>query len=402
MVDDAEPQAARTRPRDRKQRIEEAAALAFASGGYHVVGMQDIAAAVGISAPALYRHFPNKYALFLRCAFALADRLIDDTEEAGASPVESVSDARAALDALLDAVIETTIELRATGGIYRWEGRYLDRPDRERLTARFVLLRERFERPHRVYRPGVDDADRRFLILAALSVVASITAHRTAIAARTLRVLLKDAAWRVLDADPAEFESIGDAPPAVPEEPATRRREQLIDSAIRLFAARGYNEVTIEDIAVEVDLTPSGIYRHFDGKPAILVAACDRGSVALDHAVLRARESTTTPEEALRRLCRGYVDHSFRNLALMRVYFSELGNLAQEEQRRLRSLQRAHIADWTALLQAVRPELGGKEAAVLVHAGLGVVADEVPLLAERDEAAAVRLTGLVESVLGIR
>jgi hypothetical protein len=59
------------------------------------------------------------------------------------------------------------------------------------------------------------------------------------------------------------------------------------------------------------------------------------------------------------------------------------------------------VADWVALLQAVRPELGGREAAVLVHAGLNVVADQAPLLPVRDAAAAAQLARLVEAVLGV-
>ncbi|MCK3769506.1 TetR/AcrR family transcriptional regulator [Microbacterium aerolatum] len=392
----------RTRPRDRKRHIQEAAAAAFSRNGYHVVGMQDIADAVGISAPALYRHFPNKYALFVTTAFALVQQLIEATDEAAAQPVETATDARAALDELLDAVIATTVELRAVGGIYRWEGRYLEAEDRERLTAQFRMLRERFEEPHRIYRPEIDEEQRRLIVLASLSVVASITAHRAVLAARSLRALLKEAAWRMLDADTAATAYSGEGGDLIEQvDSGTGRRAQLLDTAVRLFAARGYNEVTIEDLAVEVDLTPSGVYRHFDGKPAVLLAACDRAAVVLERAVLRVRESSSTPEEALRRLCRAYVDHSFRNRALMRVYFSELGNLSPEDQRRLRAMQRAHVADWTALLQSVRPELGGREAAVLVHAGFSVITDEMQQLTERDEAAAVRLTALVEALLEI-
>ena len=85
--------APRTRPRDRKRQIEEAAATAFAQSGYHAVGMQDIAAMVGISAPALYRHFPNKYALFVRTAFALVEQLIEATDAADAAEETDAPDA---------------------------------------------------------------------------------------------------------------------------------------------------------------------------------------------------------------------------------------------------------------------------------------------------------------------
>ncbi|MCT9819736.1 TetR family transcriptional regulator [Microbacterium sp. W1N] len=398
----AEPPAApvpRARPRDRKRRIEEAAAVAFAERGYHAVGMQDIAAAVGISAPALYRHFPNKYQLFVRTAFGLAHRLVEATEPPASAPADA--DPRAVLDELLDAVIDTTVELRATGGIYRWEGRYLEAPDRAVLTGEFVLLRERFSERLAVLRPELDDVEQRWLALAALSVVASITAHHTVVAARTLRTLLAEAAWRVLELPVPVAASGAEVTASGPEREDDSRRERLIDSAVRLFAARGYNDVTIEDLATAVDLTPSGVYRHFENKSALLLAACERAAVSLERAVLGAREHAASPADAVRELCRVYVQHTFAHLALTRVYFAELGNLPAEDQRRLRALQRAHVADWTALLQSARPQLRGKEAAVLVHAGLNIVADQAPLLPVRDADAADRLVALMGAALGV-
>lgn len=62
----------RRRPADRRRLIIDAAAVAFSDGGYHAVRLDDIADAVGISTPALYRHFPNKYALFAETTAELA------------------------------------------------------------------------------------------------------------------------------------------------------------------------------------------------------------------------------------------------------------------------------------------------------------------------------------------
>ena len=65
-----------TRPRNRRQLIVAAAGRAFSERGYHGASMEEIAAGVGISATALYRHFPNKYALFAECANAMVDGLV--------------------------------------------------------------------------------------------------------------------------------------------------------------------------------------------------------------------------------------------------------------------------------------------------------------------------------------
>jgi len=50
---------------DTRQHILTAAAALFARDGYDKVSMRDIAGAVGIRAPALYNHFPDKEHLYL-------------------------------------------------------------------------------------------------------------------------------------------------------------------------------------------------------------------------------------------------------------------------------------------------------------------------------------------------
>lgn len=111
----------RRRPRNRKAQILTAAAEAFSERGYHPVGIEEIAATVGISGPALYRHFPTKYALFASAVLRLADSLLAATDPA----VITREDPEDRLDAVIGAVIRTTIDNRRTGGLYRWEGRYL-------------------------------------------------------------------------------------------------------------------------------------------------------------------------------------------------------------------------------------------------------------------------------------
>ncbi|GAA1032952.1 hypothetical protein GCM10009557_33140 [Virgisporangium ochraceum] len=60
------------RPKDRKDRIALAGAELFCQRGYHGVSVDEIAAAVGISGPAVYRHFPTKYAILVHVTRDLA------------------------------------------------------------------------------------------------------------------------------------------------------------------------------------------------------------------------------------------------------------------------------------------------------------------------------------------
>jgi AcrR family transcriptional regulator len=56
--------AAPAEPEARRDQVLRAAEALFARGGYHGVGLREIAARVGIRAPSLFKHFPSKHALY--------------------------------------------------------------------------------------------------------------------------------------------------------------------------------------------------------------------------------------------------------------------------------------------------------------------------------------------------
>jgi AcrR family transcriptional regulator len=60
-------------PETRREQILREAAHLFAVRGFHGVSVEDLGAAMGISGPALYKHFPNKAAI-------LAEMLVDISE----------------------------------------------------------------------------------------------------------------------------------------------------------------------------------------------------------------------------------------------------------------------------------------------------------------------------------
>ena len=366
--------AAAVRPRNRKQLIVEAGATVFSERGYHAASMEEIAARVGITAAALYRHFPNKYALFAECANVMADRLVAALDEV---PPD------AALADVLAAVTRVTVAHRAAGGVYRWEARYLDRDDRRLLKAKFAhvvgrvadLARQEYPLPGEHLRA-----------VAALGAIGSITMHHNTIGRRRVEDLLRASALRVVATDPTA--AAADAGLVeLPARPVPRtRRSEILAAAIPLFERDGFAAVTNGMIAEAVGLVPSGLYRYFPGKADILAAACLQAADLLAQAVEHNLRGVTDPFAALTVLTATYVAYSFEHSALNSVANAEVAGLPAGLRRPLVAAQREHIAVWEEHLRRARPDLDTRQARVLVHAGFGVVVETGRWLRWQDSA----------------
>ncbi|MFD5629813.1 MULTISPECIES: TetR/AcrR family transcriptional regulator [unclassified Streptomyces] len=96
-------------PTRREQILKEAARL-FAERGFHGVGVDEIGAAVGISGPGLYRHFPGKDAMLAELLVGISGQLLTGAKrrvaEADGNPPERV------LDSLIEGHIDFALDDR--------------------------------------------------------------------------------------------------------------------------------------------------------------------------------------------------------------------------------------------------------------------------------------------------
>ncbi len=65
----------------RRAQILAVAAQLFAQRGFHGVSIADLGAAVGVSGPALYRHFPGKEALLAELLVGISEHLLTEGRE---------------------------------------------------------------------------------------------------------------------------------------------------------------------------------------------------------------------------------------------------------------------------------------------------------------------------------
>jgi AcrR family transcriptional regulator len=365
--------ALRRRPKDRKAQIARVSAESFSQLGYHAVSMESIAAKVGISAPALYRHYASKYDLFRGAVLTLGQQLVDCTDFADA---ESTEDAAATLDRLVEALIDVTLANRESGGLYRWQARYLHGEDQATLMDQLRVVNRRIQRPLTVIRPTLTSSHRWMLSSGLLSVIGSVVDHRVARPPDEIRALLAEAASAVLRAELPKPQDALSRPAAWRIfESDTGVYEALLQASMVLFNAKGYSQTSMAEIASAAGIPVSGIYRYFPGKCDILSTGLRRAADRVSGRLSTILTGLAEPRQMLTLLIEAYVATSFANPELAAIYYTERVNLTRVDQELLRSVQRTTIDAWMRLLASSRPTLTSTQARILVHAAMALVVD---------------------------
>jgi AcrR family transcriptional regulator len=97
-------------------------------------------------------------------------------------------------------------------------------------------------------------------------------------------------------------------------------REQILDAARELFAASGYEAVSMRKIAERVGYSAPALYLHFTDKQSLVRELCLADFLSLSHA-LREIAAEPDPVERLRRTGYAYVDYALAHPQHYRLMF---------------------------------------------------------------------------------
>ncbi|MFI1917398.1 TetR/AcrR family transcriptional regulator [Nocardia sp. NPDC020380] len=362
------------RPRTRRAEILEAAIDAFAHDGYHGTSMADIAVAVGVSPPALYRHFRNKQELLGQCLRVGLGECAQRVEEAGRDDPAGAK--------VLAEVVRVGLEVRVLPRLWQLEFRHVSPADRSavlRLAVRMVgYLRAAIS----ARRPNLTTADVELLSWCVLSIAVSPSYHRAELPAPVTA--------RVLD---AAVTAVVDVPlPATADTPATRttkagnggteldralRTERILAEAARLFSLHGYAAVGIEDIGAAVGITGPALYHHFSCKAEVLDHIVRRHDEWMGLLMARALAEGQGAAGAMRSMLHGFAQLAVDDPDLLGITMSETRHLPEDAVRRYRQVRLDGIERWARMLHAVRPELPIPVARVLIRAVTTVIIESV-------------------------
>ncbi|MGO4593391.1 TetR/AcrR family transcriptional regulator [Leifsonia sp. 2TAF2] len=168
--------------------------------------------------------------------------------------------------------------------------------------------------------------------------------------------------------------------PAAPLERPTQRsqakadrRAALLEAAAGLFAERGFNGVSIEDLGAAVGVSGPAVYRHFASKQAVLEALL----VGVSERLLAGGESVertaVDADAALQSLIGFHIDFALGEPDTIRVQDRDLDSLTDSARRQVRRLQRRYVEVWMRELGALHPRLADDELRVRVQGTFGLL-----------------------------
>ena len=160
--------------------------------------------------------------------------------------------------------------------------------------------------------------------------------------------------------------------PSQPSPVESPRRAQIRREAARLFAARGFLGVGVDEIGKAVGISGPGLYRHFSGKDAMLADLLIGISQRLLTEGRRRVEAAADAPAALDALLDGHIDFALEESALIILHDRELQHLPEAERHQVRSLQRQYVELWVAVAGEAFPGLG-EDARACVHAVFGLL-----------------------------
>jgi AcrR family transcriptional regulator len=157
----------------------------------------------------------------------------------------------------------------------------------------------------------------------------------------------------------------------VSREPPRRRRDELVAIAARLFASRGFANVTVDDIGAAAGISGPALYHHFEGKEALLgemMVGVSRRLLAGARALVQPMTPSTL-DELIRFHCRFAV----QDRDLITIHFRDLMHASPADQEKVRRSQARYVALWVGALQARHPGVDHQTAIAAVHAAFGLM-----------------------------
>jgi AcrR family transcriptional regulator len=121
-----------------------------------------------------------------------------------------------------------------------------------------------------------------------------------------------------------------------------RRRDEIIETAARVFHARGYEAGSLDDVAAELDLRKASLYYYVDSKAQLLYWIFDR-AITLALKRLDELSEITDPAERLGAFIAHQVSIVAEERSLFTVFFESRPRLDSDYEEEIRRKERRYL-----------------------------------------------------------
>ncbi len=151
--------------------------------------------------------------------------------------------------------------------------------------------------------------------------------------------------------------------------PAARRRKQLLDVSLEVFAERGFHPTSMNDLAEAAGVTKPVLYQHFGSKRELYLELLDDVGSRLRDSIGKATSEAATPREQVERGFAAYFRFVAEHEAAFKVLFG--GSRRDEEFAAYARRVEDSVAELIAALIDV-PGLDDETRRLLAHGVVGL------------------------------
>lgn len=135
------------------------------------------------------------------------------------------------------------------------------------------------------------------------------------------------------------------------------RQTVIIEAALRVFAVKPFNKVSIRDIAKEAGISHASIYRYFPDQQSLFIEAFIRGAEEISETLERLIDKSKTPN--IGKISDAFISYLIDNDQYFRMmtHFMLDGSLSAEKVERLNATERHFFDQFDKLFRKLhKPE----------------------------------------------
>jgi TetR/AcrR family transcriptional regulator, cholesterol catabolism regulator len=130
------------------------------------------------------------------------------------------------------------------------------------------------------------------------------------------------------------------------------RKEQILQTAAKLFREKGYASTSMRDIATELGIEAASLYHHIKSKEEILETICFAMADRLINAINEVNDIYFSAEEKLRMAIKNHVQIITQNINQSAVFLHEWRSLSEPRLSEFKKLRDAYENGLKEILEA--------------------------------------------------